>query len=265
MARKCVNQTLLATAFPLAFRYVNRNRQIHDVEAVVVRVEFTRTDGGNPRVTLRARDTSDASGPVKSYYLHRMAEIIDQETGEVLQDTIGAFSTILSDLGGHQPPEWPVVRIRRRSTTSFEGPNETAESWAFQVPAAFRAALDILWTQETKKVEQTDGSTATKIVWEGWTEGFPPALAFSQGDSFHAPANVVRTRWADQLKAMTHLIQVEAARACSAEDATDAGEVTLAVYRVRDGTLGPPTRLSMTQTGLRDVLRDGRLPDGARI
>jgi len=255
-------QTLLNVPFPLAFCYVNRHRQIHDVDAVIVRVEFSKTDAGQPRITLWGRDASETvRGPLKSYYLHRVVDITDQTTGEVFEDPIAAFSDILSSRGGVQPPAWPAARVRYKCTVEFTGPDESAEGWAFQVPAAFRAALDIIWTQETKQIKQSDGSTMAKVVWEGWTEGAPPALSFSEGDRFHAPATVERTRWSQQLQAMTHLVQVKSARPCSADDPADHGEVTVALTEVQDGTLGTPEIRTMTQVQFRDALRSGRMPD----
>jgi len=247
--------TLLDRPFSLTFRYVNRNRQFHDVSAVITRVTFSRTNQGAPRITLRGRD--EAHGPLKTYHFHRFCEIVDQTTGEILTDVVAAFSGILAHHGGTQPPDWPMVRVRRKSTLPFTGPDDSAVSWAFQVPAVFRAALDILWSQETRRISQPDGTTVTRVTWEGWTEGAPPALAFSQGDTFHAPATVGRMEWGRQVRAMTHMIQIQTARACSADDPTDSGEVTLALYTIENGTLGTPEIMTMTQVQCRDLLRDG--------
>lgn len=107
---------------------------------------------------------------------------------------------------------------KRRRTESPNAVFEAgyAQGWAFGVPEAFRASLDISLDMRADKAANealaaTLGrkpTTAERIMRPIWTQGSPPAYDFSRGSMLHEPAHAHTLPWAEALPILTRSVVV---------------------------------------------------------
>lgn len=136
-----------------------------------------------------------------------------------------------------------MKKRNRTEELGIEFENGIAKDWAFDVPEAFRPALDITYMQRADK----EANAALKAelgrpleedekAWRmAWTRGNPPAYSFEEGDTFYDPAGVRGMEWGDALKLLRRTVQVIQAtpdlgtlsHKSSDEDETGQGELEL--------------------------------------
>ncbi|MDO4682528.1 MAG: hypothetical protein Q4B17_07045 [Lautropia sp.] len=107
---------------------------------------------------------------------------------------------------------------KRRRT---ESPNAVfdqgyAQGWAFGVPEAFRASLDISLDMRADKAANDalaaslgrKPTAAERVMRPIWTQGTPPAYDFGRGSMLHEPAHAHTLPWADALPILTRSVVV---------------------------------------------------------
>lgn len=107
---------------------------------------------------------------------------------------------------------------KRRRT---ESPNAVfeegyARGWAFGVPEAFRASLDISLDMRADKAANEalaeslgrKPTAAERVMRPIWTQGSPPAYSFSRGSMLHEPAQAHTLPWAEALPILTRSVVV---------------------------------------------------------
>lgn len=142
---------------------------------------------------------------------------------------------------------------KRRRT---ESPNAVfeqgyARGWAFGVPEAFRASLDISLDMRADKAANDalaeslgrKPTAAERVMRPIWTQGTPPAYDFSRGSMLHEPAHAHTLPWADALPILTRSVVVL--------DAKPDGEVS---------SLSPTGSNTVTAAGDIDSGPDAALP-----
>ncbi|MDO5103991.1 MAG: hypothetical protein Q4D91_14055 [Lautropia sp.] len=107
---------------------------------------------------------------------------------------------------------------KRRRTESPNAVFEAgyAQGWAFGVPEAFRASLDISLDMRADKAANEALATtlgrkptaAERIMRPIWTQGTPPAYDFSRGSMLHEPAHAHTLPWAEALPILTRSVVV---------------------------------------------------------
>lgn len=115
------------------------------------------------------------------------------------------------DVIEQQEEQAPLKRGRSRRTEQFDirFVDGLAEGWTFDVPTAFRDALDIIYSQYVDKAESTKQRKAYRWV---WTRGQPPLRSFDIGHIFYDPPGVRRMRWGDALRVLRRRVQVREAK-----------------------------------------------------
>lgn len=227
---------------------------------MVLAVDFYETASGAARVRLVARDLAEP-GPPKNFFSNRLTDLVRAETGEVFADGNAYVADLIARHGGRQPPVWPAVYVRvseglpdfaRDPARAPRKRTRYAVGWAFLVPEAFEAALDIAMTPRQEREIGPDGEMITRSTGVR-TRGRPPRLDFSVGDLL-----------ATSLDAHPDLqIQVVTARPADPE-ARDPGAVRVLVRGEKAGDLAGVHDL--TQGELETVLRTGMasFPKGRR-
>lgn len=107
---------------------------------------------------------------------------------------------------------------KRRRT---ESPNAVfeqgyARGWAFGVPEAFRASLDISLDMRADKAANEalaeslgrKPTAAERVMRPIWTQGTPPAYDFGRGSMLHEPAHAHTLPWAEALPILTRSVVV---------------------------------------------------------
>lgn len=218
---------------------------------VVLAVDYYETAGGAPRVRLLARDLA-VPGPPKAFFTNRLADLVRAETSEVFADGNAYAADLIARHGGTEPPVWPVVYVRvteglpefvRDPARAPRKRSRYAAGWAFLVPEALEAALDIAMTPRQVREKGPDGEMVTRSTGVR-TRGRPPRLAFSVGDLIPTTTDA-RPDWQ---------IQVITARPADPE-ARDPGAVRVLVRGEKAGELAGVHDL--TQGELEAVLREG--------
>ena len=100
-----------------------------------------------------------------------------------------------------------MSRARRTETLNAEFVDGYAQGWCFGVHEAFRAPLDIsLDTRMDRAANQElaerlgrKPTAAERITRTVYTQGNPPAYAFSRGQLMHEPAIVHTLAWQEAL------------------------------------------------------------------
>ncbi len=135
------------------------------------------------------------------------------------------------------------------SNVTFGGPDGDAIDWAFGVPPAFRAALDIDW-RETGKYPRG-----------AWLRGDPPARSFSAGDMFYRPGKARGMVWADALDILEMHIQITAATPSMPVDGgITAGHVAFDCAIYQFGAVLQMLRRECSQARFEELLKTGELP-----
>ena len=100
-----------------------------------------------------------------------------------------------------------MSRARRTETLNADFVDGHARDWAFGVHEAFRAPLDIsLDTRMDRAANEALAKQLGRRLMPGervmrtvWTQGNPPAYAFSRGQLMHEPAIVHTLPWQEAL------------------------------------------------------------------
>ena len=139
-----------------------------------------------------------------------------------------------------------MSRARRTETLNADFVDGHARDWAFGVHEAFRAPLDIsLDTRMDRAANEALAKQLGRRLMPGervmrtvWTQGNPPAYAFSRGQLMHEPAIVHTLPWLE-----------EAIRADDEGGDPALGAASTAGARVGTGTAkGQTTRAAATNT-----------------
>lgn len=160
-----------------------------------------------------------------------------------------------------------MSRARRTESLNADFVDGYAHAWAFGVHEAFRAPLDI--SLDTRIDREANAAlaerlgrkptAAERIVRTVWTQGNPPAYAFSRGQLMHEPAVVHTLPWEEALPLLQRSVLVldaqpdAGAQPAAVEEALRAGEAA-AVDAAGTGTTGAPaTATDATATGSTDA------------
>ena len=165
-----------------------------------------------------------------------------------------------------------MSRARRTETLNADFVDGHARDWAFGVHEAFRAPLDIsLDTRMDRAANEALAKQLGRRLMPGervmrtvWTQGNPPAYAFSRGQLMHEPAIVHTLPWQEALPLLRRSVMVldakpdegalpealeEAIRADDEGDDPALGDASAAGARVGTGTAkGQTTRAAATNT-----------------
>lgn len=194
-----------------------------------------------------------------------------------------------------------MSRARRTEILNADFIDGYAHGWCFGVHEAFRAALDIsldtrmdtaanqaLAHQLGRKLHSSERITRTV-----WTQGHPPAYAFSRGQLMHEPASVHAMSWAQALPLLRRSIMIldaapdvgaqpdplQNTAALQPEDErengaalpqptpglsidapTVSGWVDIELYYYANGRITRRDRHRLSQSELVQLLREGALP-----
>lgn len=185
----------------------------------------------------------------RTFALAGVLDIADPHTGEVLP----IVETLVE--AAHLPRgeierAVAATETRRRRTIEL-GPHFDGEGvpigWAFGVPAAFRAALDI------QLLVYKEGGRLVRY----WTRGHPPALSFSVGDVFYEPAEVRGLPWGEALLSLSRCARVTAA---TPDGAATQGRVTFQLAIYSSGRRVAERAIHCSQAAFETFLRTGDLP-----
>lgn len=146
-----------------------------------------------------------------------------------------------------------MSRARRTETLNADFVDGYARAWAFGVHEAFRAPLDI--SLDTRMDREANAAlaerlgrkptAAERIVRTVWTQGNPPAYAFSRGQLMHEPAVVHTLPWEEALPLLQRSVLVldaqpdAGAQPAAVEEALRAGEAAT-VDAATNGVTGTP-------------------------
>ena len=193
-----------------------------------------------------------------------------------------------------------MSRARRTETLNAEFVDGYAQGWCFGVHEAFRAPLDIsLDTRMDRAANQElaerlgrKPTAAERITRTVYTQGNPPAYAFSRGQLMHEPAIVHTLPWQEALPRLRRSVMVldaqpdagalpealeEASQtdealddepASTPDDGTDtasgtaSGWVDIELYHYDQGRISRRERHRLSQAGFVQLLKDGVLPEG---
>ena len=187
-----------------------------------------------------------------------------------------------------------MSRARRTETLNAEFVDGYAQGWCFGVHEAFRAPLDIsLDTRMDRAANQElaerlgrKPTAAERITRTVYTQGNPPAYAFSRGQLMHEPAivhalprlcrSVMVLDAQPDAGALPEALE-EASQTDEAlddeppstpDDGTDAasgtasGWVDIELYHYHQGRISRRERHRLSQAGFVQLLKDGVLPEG---
>lgn len=109
-----------------------------------------------------------------------------------------------------------MSRARRTETLNADFVDGHARDWAFGVHEAFRAPLDIsLDTRMDRAANEALAKQLGRKLMPGervmrtvWTQGNPPAYAFSRGQLMHEPAIVHTLPWQEALPLLRRSVMV---------------------------------------------------------
>ena len=109
-----------------------------------------------------------------------------------------------------------MSRARRTETLNADFADGHARDWAFGVHEAFRAPLDIsLDTRMDRAANEALAKQLGRRLMPGervmrtvWTQGNPPAYAFSRGQLMHEPAIVHTLPWQEALPLLRRSVMV---------------------------------------------------------
>lgn len=109
-----------------------------------------------------------------------------------------------------------MSRARRTETLNADFVDGHARDWAFGVHEAFRAPLDIsLDTRMDRAANEALAKQLGRRLMPGervmrtvWTQGNPPAYAFSRGQLMHEPAIVHTLPWQEALPLLRRSVMV---------------------------------------------------------
>lgn len=158
-----------------------------------------------------------------------------------------------------KPTERNTKRRVPEVTFDHEG---CAVGWAFQVPKAFRPALDIVFSERVKTVTDADGEKV-KRRYQEWTEGDPPAYAFRETDSLGSREVVPGTKTLNRF-----LAQITQSVPDKVEQKLiHPGSVGFRLFEWQAGEAGAYVEDGFyicTQAAFVEFLRSGVLPAGAK-
>ena len=183
-----------------------------------------------------------------------------------------------------------MSRARRTETLNAEFVDGYAQGWCFGVHEAFRAPLDIsLDTRMDRAANQElaerlgrKPTAAERITRTVYTQGNPPAYAFSRGQLMHEPAIVHTLPWQEALprlrrsvmvldaqpdagalpEALEEASQTDEALDDEAASGTASGWVDIELYHYDQGRISRRERHRLSQAGFVQLLKDGVLPEG---
>lgn len=150
----------------------------------------------------------------------------------------------------------------------FDEDDYYARDWVFDVTAAFRPALDIVYStlvdRERSKRARAVDRKARPVHRFAWTRGLPPTLSFERGQIFYDPHGPRDPRpdrimpWGDALKILNRVVQVREA----APDAVGKGGgwVEFEIWHVQRAELGEGKRHRCSQAAFAEFLRTGVPP-----
>ena len=164
-----------------------------------------------------------------------------------------------------------MSRARRTETLNADFVDGHARDWAFGVHEAFRAPLDISLDTRMDRAANALAKQLGRRLMPGervmrtvWTQGNPPAYAFSRGQLMHEPAIVHTLPWQEALPLLRRSVMVldakpdegalpealeEAIRADDEGGDPALGAASTAGARVGTGTAkGQTTRAAATNT-----------------
>lgn len=175
---------------------------------------------------------------------------------------------------------------KRRRT---ESPNAVfeqgyARGWAFGVPEAFRASLDISLDMRADKAANDalaeslgrKPSAAERVMRPIWTQGTPPAYDFGRGSMLHEPAHAHTLPWAEALPILTRSVVVLDAKPDGDSSDTDmlslpdaqqttdspsnsSGWVEFELYHYQNGAVSRKENRRLSQQAFVGLLQTGQL------
>lgn len=197
---------------------------------------------------------------VRHFRLDGVRACWDSETGEVID--LPAYIETLDPVAEPAPADTKPRKARR---TEDLGPFFDAigcpKGWVFDVPPAFRAALDIELStlvdrQRTKQARARDPKAAP-VLRRAWTRGVPPRLAFERGHVLYERGGPVVEGGRDWLRGVRRLVQVRDAQPDTLERD---GWVLFELWPVERSELGESSLHRCSQAAFEAFLRDGVLP-----
>lgn len=239
--------------------YIARDRGRRRVIVKILALSMGATKGGAPRVWMKLREKGALQ--LKTYISSRLIAIFDPVTGEILAEDDAAMDWIAKALDAELPPFWPVERLRTTDIPIIFDSEGYAEGWFFGVSAAFRDALDIVWTKT--KVVDTDPLTGKKHTLElaEWTRGVPPAYSFSDFDVAYAPPlrGVLKSSpWAEQQRAMMFAVSViESLPDMAVDRRVSPGRLTVSLQTYSDGKIIDERKIELSQSEFVTLLKEG--------
>lgn len=239
--------------------YIARDRVRRRVIVKILALSMGATKGGAPRVWIKLREKGVPQ--LKTYISSRLTAIFDPVTGEVLAEDDAAMNWIAGALDAQLPPFWPVERLRTTDIPVVFDAEGYAEGWFFGVNAAFRDALDIVWTK-TQLID-TDPITGKKRKREfaEWTRGVPPAYSFSDFDVAYAPplrGDLKSSSWAEQQRAMLFAVSVvESLPDLAVDRRVSPGQVKINLQTYSEGKIIKQQQIEMSQSQFVTLLKEG--------
>jgi hypothetical protein len=239
--------------------YIARDRARRRIIAKIFELSMGTTAGGAPRVRMRLRE--EGASQQKTFISSRLTLIFDPVTGEVLAEDDAAMVWIAQALDAELPPFWPVERLRTTDIPVTFDAEGYAEGWFFGVSAAFRDALDIVWTKT--QVTNIDPHTGKKYKreLEAWTRGMPPAYSFSEFDVAYAPPlreALKSAAWAEQQRAMTFAVSVvEALPDLAVDRRVSPGQVKINLQTYLNGEIINQEQIELSQSQFVTLLKEG--------
>lgn len=213
MTKNPLNETTLISGLQrrMVWVYVTPQREQTRRDVLLLKITERDNQDGTHRIFLHAREIDDPSGVSKTFSLHRIVGVVDQNTGEIIDDVETFFTRFLDEQGGIQPAKWPDRKAERIRTKNlmieFDG-DGNARDWRFGVGREFQSAMDIVFTNESRMVVTPDGKGKVQGTRKVWTKGLPPLLAFDTGDTFFSPPLLNDDEWVDQLLYLEQSITV---------------------------------------------------------
>lgn len=178
----------------------------------------------------------------------------------------------------------PMSKRRRTESPNAVFEQGYARGWAFGVPEAFRASLDISLDMRADKAANDalaeslgrKPSAAERVMRPIWTQGTPPAYDFGRGSMLHEPAHAHTLPWAEALPILTRSVVVLDAKPDGDSSDTDmlslpdaqqttdspsnsSGWVEFELYHYQNGAVSRKENRRLSQQAFVGLLQTGQL------